>query len=111
MTITAKVLIPPKLAEAVQTTQYSSVSATTIIDKFTATNVSGAVASLSVNLLTASGTADSSNLIVDTKALQPGETYLFPEVVGHILSPNNSISTLASGASSISIRSSGREVT
>jgi hypothetical protein len=111
MTITARVLIPPKLAEATQTTQYSSGSVVAIIDKFTATNVSGAVATLSVNLLNASGVADDTNLIVKLKALQPAETYLFPELVGQVLSPNNAISTLASASSSINIRASGREVT
>ena len=37
MTVTIKVLIPPKQAENVQTTQYTAVNAKAIIDKFTAT--------------------------------------------------------------------------
>ena len=111
MTITAKVLIPAKLAEAAQAVQYSAGSAVTIIDKFTATNVSGAVATLSVNLISVSGAASDANLIVKLKALQPSETYLFPELVGQVLSPNGTISTLASAASAINIRASGREVT
>jgi hypothetical protein len=40
MAVTVKVLVPAKIVEAVQTTQYTSTGATTIIDKFTATNYS-----------------------------------------------------------------------
>jgi hypothetical protein len=50
-------------------------------------------------------------LIVKTKTLQPSETYTFPELVGHVLSPGGFISTLAGTASAINIRVSGREVT
>jgi hypothetical protein len=112
MTTTVKVLIPAKNAENSQTTQYTvSSGVTTIIDKFTATNYSASAASLSVNLVTAAGTAGNSNLITKTKTLQPGEVYTFPEIVGQALSANDFISTLASAATSINIRSSGRELT
>lgn len=111
MTVVARVLIPAKLAESAQTVQYQSTNVSAIIDKFTATNVSGAVATLSVNVLNAPGAAADANLIVKQKALQPSETYLFPELVGQTLSPNNVISTIASAASAITIRASGREVT
>jgi hypothetical protein len=50
-------------------------------------------------------------LIVKTKTLQPAETYTFPEIVGQILSPGAFISTIASAATSINIRASGREIT
>jgi hypothetical protein len=112
MTTTVKVLIPAKNAENAQTTQYTvSSGVTTIIDKFTATNYSASAASLSVNLVTAAGTAGNSNLITKTKTLQPGEVYTFPEIVGQALSASDFISTLASAATSINIRSSGRELT
>lgn len=111
MTVTVKVLIPSKVAEATQSTQYTATNVTTIIDKFTATNYSAAAASISVNLVTASDTAGTQNLIVKTKTLQPGETYTFPEIVGHALAPNGFISTLASAVLSINIRASGREIT
>ena len=51
------------------------------------------------------------NLIAKTKALTAGECYTFPEIVGHVLGPGDVISTLASAATSITIRASGREVT
>ena len=111
MTVYARVLIPAKTAEDAQTTQYTSTNLTTIIDKFTATNYSANAASISVNLLNPAGSAGNDNLIVKTKTLQPSETYTFPEIVGQTLAPNGAISTIASAASAINIRASGREIT
>jgi hypothetical protein len=111
MTVSIKVLIPAKIAEAAQTTQYTAVGVSAIIDKFTATNYSAAAATLSVNLVTAADTAGNQNLITKTKTLQPAETYTFPELVGHVLAPSGFISTIAGTATSINIRASGREVT
>ena len=111
MTVTVKVLIPGKIAEAAQTTQYTATGVTTIIDKFTATNYSASAATLSVNLVTAADTAGNQNLIVKTKTLQAGETYTFPEIVGQALAPSGFISTIAGTASAINIRSNGREIT
>jgi len=111
MTVTVKVLIPAKTAENSQTTQYTATGVTTIIDKFTATNYSGSAATISVNLVTAAGSAGNDNLIVKTKTLQPAETYTFPEIVGAALAPSGFISTLAGTASAINTRSNGREIT
>jgi hypothetical protein len=111
MTVTATNIIPSKIAENTQTTQYTSSGVTTIIDKFTATNYGATSATISVNLVTVAGSAGNDNLIVKTKTLQPGECYTFPEIVGHILSSGSFISTIASAATSINIRSSGRVVT
>jgi hypothetical protein len=111
MTVTVKVLIPAKTAEATQTTQYTATNVTTIIDKLTATNYSATAATISVNLVTASGSAGDSNLITKLKTLQPSEVYTFPEIVGQVLSPSAFISTIAGTASAINIRASGREVT
>ena len=110
MTVTVKVLIPAKIAEATQTTQYTANGVTTIIDKFTATNYSASAATLSVNLVTVSFSAGDANLITKTKTLQPAEVYTFPELVGQVLSPGAFISTLAGTATAINIRASGREV-
>ena len=111
MTVTTKVLIPAKIAEATQTTQYTATNLTAIIDKFTATNYSAAAATISVNLVTPADTAGNQNLITKTKTLQPSETYTFPELVGHVLGVNGFISTIAGTATAINIRASGREVT
>lgn len=111
MTVTVTVLIPAKIAEAAQTTQYTSTGVTTLIDKFTATNYSAVPATISVNLVTTSGSAGNLNLITKTKTLQPAEVYTFPEIVGQALAAGDFISTIAGTATSINIRASGRQVT
>jgi hypothetical protein len=111
MTVTVRVLIPSKIAEATQVTQYTANNVTTIIDKFTATNYSATAATISVNLVTVAGSAGDANLIVKTKTLQPTETYTFPEIVGAALRAGDFISTIAGTATSINIRANGREIT
>jgi hypothetical protein len=110
MAVTAKPLIPSKEMEAAQTTQYTAVNCTAIIDKFTATNTSVANAVISVNLINSGGTAGNSNLIVDARSIAPNETYTFPELVGQTLAPGGFISTTGT-ATALTIRSSGREIT
>jgi hypothetical protein len=110
MTVTVKVLVPAKIVEAAQTTQYTANNVTTIIDKFTATNYSATAAAISVNLVTVAGSAGNLNLISKTKTLQPAEVYTFPELVGQVLNPGDFISTLAGTATAINMRVSGREV-
>ena len=111
MSVTAKPIILAKYAENAQTTQYTATNCRTIIDKFTATNVSAANATLSINIVPTAGAVGTANLIMKTRAIAPGECYTCPEVVGHSIEPNGIISTLASAASAIVIRSSGREIT
>ena len=110
MAVSVKVLIPAKIAENTQTTQYTATNVSTIIDKFTATNYSASAATLSVNLVTQFDSSGNQNLIIKNKTLLPSETYTFPELVGHVLQPGGFISTIAGTASAINIRSSGREV-
>ena len=110
MAVNVKVLIPAKIAENTQTTQYTAQNVAAIIDKFTATNYSASAATLSVNLVTQFDSSGNQNLIIKQKTLLPSETYTFPELVGHVLQAGGFISTLASAASAINIRSSGREV-
>ncbi len=111
MTVTVKTLIPAKQAENTQFTQYTATNAKAIIDKFTATNTSANNVTLSVNLVPAAGSAAAGNLIVDARAVAPDETYTFPELVGQVLEPGSFISTIASAATSLTIRCSGREIT
>ena len=111
MTVTVKVLIPAKQAENTQTTQYTASLCKTIVDKFTATNTSASVVTLSVNLVTSGGSAGASNLIVDARSIAVDETYTFPELIGQSLESGGYISTIASAATSLTIRASGREIT
>lgn len=111
MAVTATVFINAKTAENVQTTQFTATNVTAVIDKFTATNYSTTAATLSVNLVASGGSSGNDNLIVDARSIQPGETYTFPELTGHVLLSGGFISTLAGTASAINIRASGRQIT
>lgn len=111
MTVTVRTLIAPKQMEATQTTQYTSVSAKTIIDKATVTNTDTVNRTFSVNLIQSAGSATNSNLIVDDRTVVPGETYLCPELIGQVLDSGAFISTIASAATALTIRASGREIT
>lgn len=110
MAVTAKTLIGSKQMEAAQTTQYTAVNCKAVIDKFTATNTSAANALISVNLVASGGTPGATNLIVDSRAIAPDETYTFPELVGQVLEADSFISTTGTAAS-LTIRASGREIT
>ena len=110
MTVTIKVLIPAKQAENSQTTQYTATNVKAIIDKFTVTNTSANNVTFSCNLVTVSGSAGASNLIVDSRTIVPDETYTCPELVGQALEPGGFISTIAGTATSLTIRASGREI-
>ena len=111
MTVLVKVFTQAKQAESSQTTQYTAVNCRAIIDKFTATNTSASNVTFSVNLVANAETAVTGNLIVQAKTIPPGKTHVLTEVIGHSLESGGFISTLASAASSITIRISGREIT
>jgi len=111
MAVTVKVLIPAKQAENAQTTQYTAVNAKAIIDKFTVTNTTAGNLTFSCNLVTSGGSADASNLIIDATSIAADATYTCPELVGQVLESGGFISTIASAATSLTIRASGREIT
>lgn len=111
MSVFTKPLITAKYASNSETTEYTAGAGTrTLIDKFTGYNSSGAGVVLSVKLVPSGGSAGASNLIIQ-KTIPAGETYTFPEVVGHVLEPGGFISVLSGSASAVVIRASGREVT
>lgn len=111
MTVTVKTLIAAKQAENSQTTQYTATNCKTVITKFTATNTTTGNVVISVNLVASGGSASSSNLITDSRAVAPDETYTFPELIGQVLESGSFISTLAGAATSLTIRASGYEIT
>lgn len=110
MSVTTKVLIDTKQAENSQTSQYTATNVKAIIDKFTAINTTAGAVTLSVNIIPSGGSAGDGNLVVKTKSIGAGQTYTFPELVGQYLESGMFISTIASAASSITIRCSGREI-
>ena len=108
MTTTLKALIQAKFAETAETPQYQSENCKTSIDKFTAVNTTAANATLTVHLVPSGGAAGTNNAY--SKTIPPGGSWPFPDLVGHVLEPGDTISTIAS-ANGISIRASGRQFT
>lgn len=112
MSVTVKVLVPPLQMQNTQTTQYTAPASTkVIIDKATVTNTDTVNRTFSVNLVTTGGSAGNSNLVIDDRAVVPGETYTCPELVGQALEAGGFISTIASAATALTLRVSGREIT
>ena len=111
MTVTVKVLVPPKQIEATQTTPYTATAARAIIDKATVTNTDTVNRTFSVNLVTSGGSAGNANLVIDDRTVVPGETYQCQELVGQALESGSFISTIASAATALTMRISGREIT
>ena len=110
MATTVALLIAAKQAEAAQTAQYTAIGVKAIIDKFTATNTSASNVTLSVNFVPSGGSASASNLVMKARAIAPNETYSCPELIGQVIEAGGFLSTLASAASAITIRCSGREI-
>jgi hypothetical protein len=110
MTVTVKTLVAPVQMAATQTTQYTAASVRAVIDKATVTNTDTVSRTFSVNLVQSGGSASNSNLIVDTRTVQPDETYTCPELVGQVLDPGAFMSTIASAATALTLRVSGREI-
>jgi len=111
MAVTPKVLVPSKSMESTQQTQYTADNVKAIIDKFTVTNVSTSNVSFGVNVVISGGTVGADNLIIKDRTLAPNESYACPSLVGHSLEKGGFISTIASAASSLTMRISGREIT
>lgn len=109
MTVNARPLFTSAYAANSETTVYTATGVRTIIDKFTGYNGTAGAVTLTVKLIASGGSAGASNIVV-LKSLSAGETYTFPEVVGHVLEAGGFISVVASAATSIVIRASGREV-
>lgn len=111
MTVTSKPLITAGYVANSETTGYTAASGVrTIIDKYTAYNSDSVSRTLTVKLVPSGVSAGATNVMV-VKTLQAGETYNFPEIVGHTLESAGFISELASAASVIVRRATGREVT
>lgn len=111
MAVKVKCIIPSKQLEAAQTNQYIAANAKTMIDKVTVTNTTAAAVTFSCNLVPSDGVVGDSNALIKDKSVASGETYVCPELVGHVLDSGDAISMIASAATSLTIRASGREVT
>jgi len=109
MTVNLNVLVPPKIVDSVTELQFTA-KYPTIIDKFTVANFDVLLPSITVYLVSAGTASGNTNTIVKSRLIQPGETYSFPEIIGHYLLPGDAIWTKASNNTSLSLRVSGREI-
>lgn len=110
MSVTIKNIIPPKIIETAQTSQYTAVGVKCIIDKLTVTNISTQNASVSLYLVPNLDVAGNSNLIVKSQTLSPNETYSFYELVGQVLENGGQIITTCTNTNALNLTASGREV-
>lgn len=112
MNVAAKCLIESKYFSDSASVEYIAPTNThAIIDKFTATNLDGSSQTVSIYLVPSGGSAGNDNLIVKEKSISSGDTESIDELKNHTLNSGDSIQVLASIASKIVGRASGREVT
>ena len=111
MVVTPAELLSAKYAESSATVQVTASGVATIIDKFTVTNTTGTPVTFTAYLTVTLGVPSSANAIINTRSIAGNETYTCPELVGHVLANGARIATLASAASSLVIRCSGRILT
>jgi hypothetical protein len=106
MTTTVAVLLEAAFATPTGVI-YSSEGCITAIDKLTATNDSEAIATITAQLIS----PDGAQIVSYKKALQPGATWPFPELVGHTLAAGGKLSAICPDADAIVVRASGRQFT
>lgn len=111
MTITARPLISAKYALDSDNVEYTAPANTrAIIDKFTATNTDSGAVTISVYIIPSGSVLDTSNIIIKTLSVSAGATDDITELKNHSLNAGDAISVIASVASKMVIRASGREV-
>ena len=110
MSVTSKPLYTAAYLGSTDTTLYTAgAGVRTIIDKCTAYNSDTGALLVAFNVIPSGGAVGASNKVV-SKSLAAGETYTFPEVVGHVLESGGALSGIAASASKVVVRVSGREV-
>jgi hypothetical protein len=109
--VVRKLLFNRKLAEAVDTAQYTAPPLTrAIIDLFTVTNVSGSLAYITVNIVPLGGFLANSNKVLQTFPIAAGDTVICHSLSGQIVEAGSYISTLANAAMALVLSVNGREI-
>jgi hypothetical protein len=102
-----QVLVAQQLASS-ETTQYTVAALNWVrIANATLTNTSGAAVTVSMSLVKTGGTAGASNRVLSAYSLQPGDSTVVVELVGHMLGPGDFISAVAGTASAVAFLLSG----
>lgn len=108
MTTTPAVLLEGAFATAAGLS-YTSDQCVTAIDKITCTNESSPPVTVTATVQLVS--PDGAQMQSFAKALQPGASWPFPEVVGHTLAIGGKLNVLCPIANAIKARASGRKFT
>lgn len=110
MSVTATPLFQAQFAPASTTNVYTSPSqTTTIIDKFTATNITGSSVALTIYIVPSGGSPAASNAILDSFSVTANTTMNLDQYLRHVLAPGDYIAALAATGSAVVIRGSGRQ--
>jgi hypothetical protein len=111
MTVVARTLYETAQVPSAATTAYTApVNTRTILDKATVTNPTAGALTFTAYLVPSGGTAGATNAVISVQSVAAGASYLCPELVGHVLNPGDFLSIVASAATSLVFRVSGREV-
>lgn len=111
MAATIKNIIPRKTVAFGAETQYTANNCTTVIDKFTISNVTGLTAGIVIYLVASGGSPANSNTVLPIKFIQGYEVYTCPEIIGQVLLAGGYISTNATAGATFTLSASGREIT
>lgn len=105
MSVLTSCLFETAFVPNAETTVYTG--GRTIIDKMTSYGV--LAGDVTIKLVQSGGTAGTAHTLAK-KTFNVGESYTWPEIVGHTLEPGDFISVLASVASAATLRIGGRKV-
>lgn len=110
MAITPRALIQPKFASTVMAAEYTAAEGRVILDKFTATNVGGGAASLTVHVVPPAGSVGNDNMVVQSTVIAAGETRPIVGLMGHVLEAGSSVRCQATASNALVLYASGRLV-
>lgn len=108
-TITPRVLVPGVQLTASNATYYTATNVRALLDKFTVLNTSASAATLSMWFVHAGGSASDATQVIKAKSIAANTTDTLAEVSGHILEAGGFVVAVASAATALSLRVSGRE--
>ena len=83
---------------------------TSIVEAITATNKTGAAATVTVYLVASGGSADGTTIIIDNKNVPANSEIALDSVIGHTLITSGTIQALSDTATAVNLRTSVREI-
>lgn len=104
MAVNVARLIGPKQLENALTTQYTAPGSGNVqvrVDKASFTNTTGGAQTIDLYLTASGGGAAAADQVTKSKTILPGQTWNCPDIVGHVLSSGDFLSTNCSAAASI----------